>query len=202
MLSDGALLSLVVARLCGGRFGRLAELRLRWAWAFITGFGLQAVLMTATLNGFDPAIRYSGWVHLISYLFLAAGIGANRASRPLQVVGLGLLMNFVVIAANGGHMPVDVAALRRSGRPDLARMLVSRRSGKHVVMTARTRLAFLGDRYLLPRPYPRPCVFSPGDVPITLGACALVLVGMGAFGLRHRPPDPEPAQEAACPAAK
>jgi hypothetical protein len=48
-------------------------------------------------------------------------------------------------------------------------------------MTERTRLAFLCDRLLIPAPYPRPDVFSLGDVVLTIGVCALIFRGMGSF---------------------
>jgi len=197
MLFDAAVASLLVGRLCGGRFTRLGDLQIRLAWAIIAGFALQAALMTATMIAYPPAIRYSGGVHLVSYLFLFAGLWANRRRRAFQVAALGVVLNFLVVASNGGHMPANLEAVRRT-QPGMVQALVEGRSGKHVVMGPHTRLAFLADRYLLPRPYPRPGVFSPGDVPITIGVCALILAGMGAFGLRP----PAPAQERAGPAAK
>lgn len=189
MLFDGALLCLVVGRLAGGRFSRLGDLRIRWAWAIFLGFALQAALMLLTRRyGLAPAMRWSGAAAIVSYLFIFIGLAANIRSRYFQVIAVGVVMNFLAVAANGGHMPVDRQALIRSGETQLVTMLDQGRSGKHALLTPTTRLAFLGDRLLLPPPYPRPCVFSLGDIPITLGICALLLAGMGAFGLRTPSP--------------
>jgi hypothetical protein len=100
----------------------------------------------------------------------------------------GVLLNFLAIAANGGSMPVDRELAVQAGDEQLVAMLDSPDYAGHRRVTEHTRLRPLGDVIPLPMLIPRPRFFSPGsagDVFITVGACWLILAGMGAFGLRR-----------------
>jgi len=183
MLFEGAVACLLIALLAGGRPSRLARLQIRHGWAFLLGFALQAALIPLALKGYPLVVRYAGAIHTLSFVPLFWGLWANRHQWPLQVVAVGVLMNFLVIAANGGRMPADARAVTQVRGPRTARLLAQGRVARHAVLRPHTPLGLLADRYALPRPYPWPCVFSAGDVVITLGVGALILVGMGAFGL-------------------
>jgi hypothetical protein len=193
MLFDAALLALIVGRLAGGRLRRLGDLPLRCLLCFVAAFALQLAVKLGARAGWHPALAAAPYAHLASYLLLGAGLAANWHLRDLRLLAFGVGLNFLVIAANLGYMPTDLRAVKRLGHPQMAADLARGRTGLNVVADAHSRLAFLGDRFLLPRPYPRPSVFSLGDVIITLGACLLILRGMGAFGLRP-PSPPRPAE--------
>lgn len=76
----------------------------------------------------------------------------------MWIAGIGILMNFTVIAVNGG-MPVLIESVALAGgSTDIAL------GAKHVVLDAATRLPFLGDIIPLPR-----SVISLGDVFIAIG---------------------------------
>ena len=103
------------------------------------------------------------------------------------MAGIGILLNFLVIAANGGAMPVDRGLAVRAGNMRLVEMLDSPAHAKHSTIGPGTRLRPLADVLALPLLVPRPRFFSPGsigDVLVTVGACWLILAGMGAFGAR------------------
>lgn len=181
MLLEAAVACLVVGRIAGGRLHRLGRLPLRALWLFAAGFLIQVVASLPFALPISPALR------IASYLFLFAGVAANWPLWELRVAGLGLLLNFLVITANGGKMPTSEAALARIRRPNVAAAVRSGRHPRNSLITDRTRLALLGDRLVIPPPYPRPDVFSVGDVVLTLGVCALILRGMGAFGPAREP---------------
>jgi hypothetical protein len=189
MLFDGALLALIVGRIAGGRLSRLGDVPLHAPLVFVLAFAIQVGIKLGARAAWPPALAAAPYLHLASYLLLGAGLALNWHLRDLRLVALGVALNFVVIAANLGYMPADLAAARRLGQPRLVADLVEGRAGLNVVAGPRSRLTFLGDRLLLTHPYPRPSLFSVGDVLITLGACLLILRGMGAFGLKpHTPP--------------
>jgi hypothetical protein len=111
----------------------------------------------------------------------------NRRLPGVWVAGIGVALNLLVMAANGGSMPVDRELAVRAGNRGLVEMLDSPAHVKHNPMGPTTRLRPLADVLPLPMIAPRPRWFSPGsvgDVFVTVGACWLVLAGMGAFGLR------------------
>jgi hypothetical protein len=86
------------------------------------------------------------------------------------LLALGLLLNAVVILANGGYMPASLEALRTAGIADSTQAYAAAPATNSAVITASTRLWFLGDILAFPKTWPLPNVFSIGDVCITLGA--------------------------------
>jgi hypothetical protein len=104
------------------------------------------------------------------------GLWQNRHLRGLWLVGLGLASNALVIFANGGHMPVDPAALEQAGLEALAPRLQARYDAVHTLMDESTRLGFLAD--IIPvRLLGYTNVISPGDVCLMLGIALTVLEG-------------------------
>lgn len=184
MLFDGALLALIAGRIAGGRLRRLGRLPLRAPLLFVGALLLQLAVKLGACLGWPVALAAGPYAHLASYLLLGWGLAVNWRLVDLRVVAVGVALNFVAIAANLGYMPTDLRAVRRLGQPQLVADLEQGKVGLNRIADANSRLAFLGDRLVLPKPYPHPSVFSLGDVFITLGACLLILRGMGAFGLR------------------
>lgn len=193
MLFDGAVAAIVIALIAGGRFSRLTLLDLRWPWVFVAAFGLRLAIVVVGIAGWRPGLVATGPLHVLSYALLLAALVANRHLWPMWIAAIGVAMNCVVIAANGGAMPAAAALVRASGQGRILQLVEAGRYPTHSIIDASTRLSFLADRYLLPRPYPRPSVFSLGDIFITLGVVLLILWGMGAFGWRRNAsPEPRP----------
>ena len=147
-------IAIVVGWSRGGRLGNLTEIRVRIWSLLIIGFGLQAAAL------FLPSDRHSLAVAMIlaSYLTLLLFVWLNRDMAGMWIAGIGILMNFTVIALNAG-MPVMIEAIEVAGGagiPDL--------SARHVVMSDATRLPFLGDVIPLPA-----SVISIGDVFLAIG---------------------------------
>ena len=138
----------------GGRLANLTEIRVRVWWLLFVGFGLQIVAMFLTSDRHDLAVT----LILASYLPLLLFVWLNRSMAGMWIAGIGVLMNFTVIALNSG-MPVMLEAIEvagGSGVPDLG--------ARHVLMTEATRLPFLGD--VIPLPLN---VISIGDVFLAIG---------------------------------
>jgi hypothetical protein len=186
MLLDAAILSLVVGLLAGGRLGRFRDVDLKAPWLFIAAAAVSLGVRVSGAAGLPVARALGPWLFAGSYLALAVALWLNRHLRPLWVVALGVFLNFLVIAANGGAMPVDRNLALRAGNEFVVRLLDSPEYTVHKPLTPATRLAPLADVLPLPMLYPRPKFFCPGsvgDVFVTIGACGALLVGLGAFGL-------------------
>ena len=110
---------------------------------------------------------------LFSFVLLMVLVILNRAQPGMWIAGIGVLMNFTVIAVNGGMPVLAGAAEAASGftvtEPDLSG------SFKHVLLDDTSRLTFFADVIPLR-------VGSLGEV-ISLGDIFLAL-GLGAF-LEH-----------------
>jgi hypothetical protein len=189
VLLDAAVLAIIVGLIAGGQLRRLPELDLRAPWLFVAAAAVQLALIVAAAQGWMMGDAAAGCLHIFTYLLLAAALWANRHLWPMRVAGIGVLLNLLVIAANGGTMPVDRELAVRAGSNRLVAMLDSESYYSHRATTAGTRLRPLADVLPLPLLVPRPRFFSPGsvgDIFVTIGGCWLILTGLGAFGLRGK----------------
>ncbi|MCS6867715.1 DUF5317 domain-containing protein [Thermus sp.] len=107
-------------------------------------------------------------------LLVGYGLYQNRHLRSLYLVLLGLSLNTLAIFANGGHMPVSLAALERAGVEGWEEVLKTRADAVHTLLEEGTRLPFLGD--VIPLPPLRKAV-SPGDLFILAGIAGVVAEG-------------------------
>lgn len=161
-------IAIAVALLRGGRLSNLADIRLRAWWLLFLGFGMQAV--PGFLPAGTPWARTVGvGLVLASYLPLVALVWLNRRQPGMWLAGVGIMMNFSVIAANGG-MPVLPEAAYLAGATGEFNL---ENDYKHVLLGQHTRMAFLAD--VIPIRVLRQ-VISLGDV--------FLAVGLGQF-LEH-----------------
>jgi hypothetical protein len=181
------MLSMLAAWLRGGRLSTLGSLSLRWGALAVAGFVVQTAFIYQ--KPLHKVIGRWGWqeaVFMGSYLLVLATIWANCSVKGIKIVGLGLLLNFLVMTVNGGWMPVTPEAITAVGYTHLAPSLASGTrvySSKDVILLREeTRLWYLSDVLVLPRPFPVPSVCSVGDAVVALGVFVLIQDGM----LRYR----------------
>jgi len=138
----------------GGKLSNLTEIGVRAWWLLFIGFGLQLAATFLPRDMHDLAVG----LILASYVPLLVFVLLNRQMAGLWVAGIGVLMNFTVIAANAG-MPVMLEAVKLAGGSvDVAL------GARHIVLTESTHLAFLSDIIPLPG-----SVISLGDVFLAIG---------------------------------
>lgn len=162
-----------------GRLANLARVRLFRAWLVWAGLGLQILAFSRVGAG------WPGWAqttaHLGSYGFLALFGWVNRRAPGLRIFVIGMLANILVIAANGGYMPVSAQALRRAGLDGVAEQLLKVPTANNsTLMGPSTRLKWLGDVHAVPKGFPMANVFSVGDV--LMGLALLLLISQGMVG--------------------
>jgi len=164
-------IALSMAVLRGGRLTNLGDIELSAWWLLLIALGLQ--FGTTWLPDTDWADGLGLGMVLLSYGLLMVMVLLNRTRPGMWLAGLGVLMNFTVIALNGG-MPVlaeatEVASGFTVTEPDLSG------SFKHILLDADSRLTLLADVIPLR-------LGSLGEV-ISLGDVFLA-VGLGRF-LEH-----------------
>jgi hypothetical protein len=131
--------ALTIAILRGGRLVNLGDIELRSWWLLFIAFGLQAG------TSWIPAEAESlGLVMILgSFAMLMVLVLLNRTKAGMWIAGIGVLMNFTVIALNGGMPVLAGAAEVASGftvtEPNLAG------SFKHVHLDETSRLTFFAD---------------------------------------------------------
>jgi hypothetical protein len=112
-------------------------------------------------------------VLVISQLVLLVFIWFNRDKIGMRILGLGLLLNLLVIILNGGLMPItpETAAALFPDIPHSSWQIGSRPWwSKNILLPLEdTRLPWLSDAILLPGWFPWTKALSPGDLLIVLG---------------------------------
>ncbi|MEN8235185.1 MAG: DUF5317 domain-containing protein [Actinomycetota bacterium] len=151
-------IAIVIGLARGGKLSNLTEIGVRAWWLLFLGFGLQigATFLPVRMHELAVGLILSSYLPLLLFVWL------NRQMAGLWVAGIGVLMNFTVIAVNSG-MPVMLAAAELAGGSSDVIL-----GAKHVVLTESTHLAFLADVIPLPGN-----VISIGDV--------FLAVGVGVF---------------------
>jgi hypothetical protein len=178
MFLETVAFSFAVAWIRGGRLKD--DFGLRYIWLAPVAFMLQV------LNRVVVPTSVQMPVTMISYALLLYFAWVNIRNMGVRLIGVGMLLNVLVIAANGGRMPVQLGTARRLGIDvsGFANGILA----KHMVLTASSRLPFLGD--VIPMPWPIARVISLGDIFAVIGAFLIVQVIMGKplYSLRSDKP--------------
>jgi hypothetical protein len=165
----GLLAGLARARY-GNRHLRAPDLRLLWLvpvaffiqWLAFYAPGIRTWIGDSNL----PLALVGSQALLLAFAWL------NRSQQGMWALGLGLALNLLVIAINGGLMPVSpetVAQLLPTAPGDTWQ--VGTQIGRNVVLNLNdTRLWWLSDWILLPAGFPIRKALSIGDILIAAGA--------------------------------
>jgi hypothetical protein len=180
-------IGLLLGRLAGGRVRDLERVHLTWWGVALAGLGVQLVLFAppvAERIGSAGVPLYVG-----STLAVLAALLRNLEQPGFTLIAIGAVANLIAILSNGGAMPSDPDAwLALTG---VAALPVNHFSNS-VLIGPETNFPFLGDVFVLPRPWPFANVFSIGDVLVGIGAAWFLIRSMRGPS-QPRVPDHLPA---------
>lgn len=149
----------------GGRLRRVADVPLRLTWLLFLGVALQVGVDLAAGRELLADAGPGGYtLLLLSQLLVVGWVAANWHLPGILLVTLGLLLNAIVIGANGA-MPVSPRAMDALG---LGPLEVP--PGKHTLLTDATRVPWLAD--IIPVP-PLRTIISIGDIVLAVGLIPL-----------------------------
>jgi hypothetical protein len=117
VLIGSLLAGIVLGLVAGGRIENLATVRLRLVQALFLGLFLRYVVQFAIENGSDIASGLRLPLFAIGFLFLLAGLWANREQPGFALAFVGILLNAVAVTTNGGYMPVWQPSILAAGLP-------------------------------------------------------------------------------------
>lgn len=180
LLLAALFIGLALGMATGGRIGNLAHLRFRWP------FFVLAVLLIKEVGVITPLSRVDGAqiVYAVSLAALIAWTIWHVDLLPgVWLVSIGAALNLVVVAANGGRMPVAPELAARGSHILVDQGIV----GQYVLMGPDTHLNWLADWLALPGPLGTwlPEAYSPGDLVVALG------IAVVAFLATKRRPEPD-----------
>ncbi len=165
--------ALCLSLVTGGRLRYIEHFRLRALPLGVGAFLLQVLIFTAkgeTLLG-----RFLPAVYMLSLIALMAFLLINWRVTGVPLLLAGLLLNMLVIGANGGRMPANPSALIAAGQTTQAAELVKQVTVANcVLMSGKTRLNFLGDHIVLPFIGSFGSAYSIGDMVALAGEIILV----------------------------
>ena len=154
-------------RLVQGGKGNFAPPMLRLTLLPILGLGLQFIALRWT-NGWERFVPLT-----LSQVLLLIFFVANWEHRPLRLIAVGVFLNLIPIISNGGYMPITpqaMSTLHPDTEPSQWIAGFTHIGSKDMVLpAAESMFWFLGDVFVLRRPFPMPTAFSLGDVAIALG---------------------------------
>jgi hypothetical protein len=165
-----AAVGLLAGMLTGGRLRRLGAVPVRRPVLLLGALvaqGVGALLTVRWDSAYVTGLALSG--------LLATGfVVVNRRVAGVPLVGVGLVLNAVVIGANGA-MPVSLAAAERVGLSE--ERLALDGDPRHEAVDANTRLGPFGDVIGVPLPWGAEIV-SAGDVLVAAGAGWFLFAGV------------------------
>lgn len=169
------LLALIIAVLIGyvlkGSIKNIDAAKIKGLYFVIAAFILEFIMIKMLKSKYLTIGAITYILDLIMYGLLLSFVYLNKNSKCIIVLGIGILLNAVVIFSNGGTMPVDIEAVRTLGFTGNVSS-----QGLYSEVNAETRFAFLGDIFLVK--YPKPGVASLGDFIEVIGMALYIITEM------------------------
>ncbi len=148
-----------------------------WLSLLIASFAIE-VVAAQLIKGQHYHLISSAtpYIQVIIYGCLFGFVIKNaRQYKTFVIVGLGFLLNAIVIFANNARMPVETAMALNRGFTASIKLLKDGLIFGHQPLTIATKLPLLADIISLAPPYPRPQTLSIGDIVIDIGLILLTV---------------------------
>jgi hypothetical protein len=159
-------LGIVIGYICGGRLKWITNVPLHYKPLVLCAISIQLVIFSDLPFVIMIPDGVISLLHIISYILLIAFIVLNFKVPGIPIIGLGALLNSLVIFLNGGYMP----SLLVNGNESIDNNITN--------ISNKTLLPWLGDIFPLPEWLPLTNNFSIGDIFIGIGACIYLVINM------------------------
>jgi hypothetical protein len=145
---------------------------LRHVWLVFVAFLPQYIMIYLPLGDVVSQSLFATLLMISQLLFLGFLV-SNRNLSGMKVLALGALLNFLVMGANHGFMPIGPQTVERliPEGPAFHMNSGDRFGAKDIfLLPEQTHFEWLADRFLTPAWFPYQSAFSLGDVFIAAGA--------------------------------
>lgn len=173
MLWEAIILGTLIGWLRKGRLKHLSRLNLEGWPLILVAVLIQAAIWVDFTTSFQYLNSFYPFLYILSFILLVMFFFIQGSQPGFVIIGLGILLNTLVIAANEGMMPVDSTNLPSYVFEELAS---GEKSPFHTPIDEDTRLEQLGDRIAVP--YDRSRLLSIGDIVLAAGAVVLIQQNM------------------------
>jgi len=168
------IISIIIGLLRNGKLNNLSQILLKKTELIVLACLIQGGLIFLGSKNVKFVLDYSSYMIIFSYIVLLLAIWNNLKLKGMKIIGLGIILNFFIIVANGGHMPVLLSSLYKAGLNDFALILKEGTYVTHALITEKTLFGFLADVIPLSPPFPDPSVVSAGDFLMFYGVFSLI----------------------------
>lgn len=169
---------------------RLQPPQLHRSWLILVAFLSQWLVFYLPGGGIHLPDDLAAVILVGSMTALLLFVASNHKLFAILLLGLGLVLNLIVITLNGGGMPISpetLANLLPGLDPSILELGARLGAGKDIVLTkADTILWELSDRFVLPAWMPFRVAFSLGDVFIACGGFLLPWAGVASRKVEKR----------------
>ncbi|MDR7857601.1 DUF5317 domain-containing protein [Tissierella sp.] len=172
MFIESIVLGFIVAILRKGKIRNIGEMHIKGWYLFLIAALIQGSISWLKgknlILGTEFFDKYFFYIHLFTYLLMIIGVILNIKKNFMKFILIGMVLNFIVIFANGGKMPVSFKGAKgyehyTEEMPDKPFDI------KHSIISEDTKFVYLADVILLPRPYPLARIISLGDILLMIG---------------------------------
>lgn len=192
MLIESVILAILIGKLFGGKLSILQKVQIRGLHFVLLGYLIEFVAAYLMDHG-SPGT--SAWVfahtlelQIATYVLLGVFFALNFHFLGIKFLAAGSFLNFLVITANQGLMPVSAELALRTGHFDAVQLLNSGAVFGHKALDRTVdALIALADIIEIPEPYLFPKTISAGDILIGFGAFFLIFFNMFYSKNSNRP---------------
>jgi len=168
------IISIIIGLLRNGKLSSLSQISLMRIELIVLACLIQGGIIFLGSKKIKFILDYSAYMIIFSYVMLLLAVWHNKKLKGMKIISLGIVFNFIVIVANGGHMPVLLSGLYKAGLNDFALVLKEGSYVTHTLITETTLFRFLADVIPLSPPFPDPSVVSAGDFLMFYGVFSLI----------------------------
>lgn len=182
MLAEGILIGLIVGFLLKGKIKPFETIEIRF-WYLIVGSGLLEIGANYIRKNevgpiWEIVDQYVLILKIIIYGLIIFALIMNLNFKGMKTTLLGVILNAIVVIANGGRMPVEIDSIMDKVAIEAIEVLKSGSDLAHTVLVESTRFKVLGDIIHVLKPYPLPKSISVGDILMSLGIMIFIIFTM------------------------
>lgn len=165
------IIAIIVGYALNGRLKNIDAAKVKFISFVFISFFMEFIQLTLIKKGYLHIGILTYLSDVIMYALLLIFTYANRRNKWLLLLGIGAMLNAVVIFANGGVMPVRQEIVKVFGyHGDVAMQ------GLYKLTDKNTKLYFLAD--IIPIRFPKPGIASIGDITEILGMALFIITEM------------------------
>lgn len=164
--------AVIIGYLCKGQLSNLRFVQIKGITFIFASFIVEWIAKILLNQNMIELGNVSWSLHLFTYILLGIMIVKNWGKGSIKLIGIGTLLNALVIFSNNGIMPVGTWAMERLGIPEGATL-----QGMYLVMHDQMHFKILAD--ILPiRIMNRGFILSIGDLFLIAGLMIIIIFGM------------------------